>query len=124
MAEAHSPGHTGTLAENQAKSYLEAQGLSLTERNYRCRQGEIDLIMQDQGTLVFIEVRYRKDNRFGGAESSITPTKQQRIILTANHFLQSKKWQQIPPCRFDVLAIEGKDPQNIRWIKDAFQATF
>ena len=124
MPANQSPGHIGAIAEEQAKSYLETQGLTLAERNYRCRQGEIDLIMQDQETLVFIEVRYRKHSHFGGAESSITPTKQQRIIMAASHFLQSRKGHNIPPCRFDVLAIEGKEPQNIHWIKDAFQAAF
>jgi putative endonuclease len=118
------PGQIGAAAEEQAKAYLEAQGLSLAERNYRCRQGEIDLIMQDRETLVFVEVRYRKHSHFGGAESSITRGKQRRIIMAASHFLQSMKGRNIPPCRFDVLAIEGKEPQNIHWIKDAFQATF
>ena len=123
MPAIHSPGRTGAMAEEQARSYLEAHGLTLAERNYRCRQGEIDLIMQDQDTLVFVEVRYRSHSGFGGAGGSITAAKQHRITLAANHFLQSKKWRTPPPCRFDVLAIEGKAPQNIHWIKDAFQAS-
>ncbi|MFC1683926.1 YraN family protein [Pseudomonadota bacterium] len=119
-----SPGNTGAQAEEQAKGFLEAQGLQLTERNYRCHQGELDLIMQDGETVVFVEVRYRKNAAFGGPAASITPAKQRRIIIAANHYLQSRQDKRTPACRFDVLAITGKDPQNISWIKDAFQSDF
>lgn len=121
---APSPGDAGAQAEERAKGFLEAQGLRLTERNYRCRQGELDLIMQDGETLVFVEVRYRKNGGFGGPAASITQAKQRRIIITANHYLQSRNSKRTPACRFDVLAITGKDPQNINWIKDAFQSNF
>jgi len=118
------PGETGAKAEERARIYLEQQGLRLIERNYRCRQGEIDLIMQDGGTLAFVEVRYRKSVGFGSPAESVTPSKQRRIITTANHYLQSKHERKMPPCRFDMLAIVGKEQQNINWIKDAFQASF
>ena len=118
------PGETGAKAEECARIYLEQQGLRLIERNYRCRQGEIDLIMQDGGTLAFVEVRYRKSTRFGSPAESVTPSKQRRIITTAAHYLQSKSERKMPPCRFDMLAIVGKEQQDIFWIKDAFQASF
>ena len=116
------PGDTGAQAEGRAQLFLEQQGLRLVERNYRGRRGEIDLIMQEGETLVFVEVRYRKRTSFGSPAESVTMAKQQRIITTAMHFLQSKPGRQLPPCRFDVLAIVGKETQNIDWIKDAFQA--
>jgi len=118
------PGETGAKAEERARIYLEQQGLRLVERNYRCRQGEIDLIMQDGETLAFVEVRYRKSTGFGSPAESVTPSKQQRIVTTAGHYLQSKYTRKMPPCRFDMLAIEGREQQNINWIKDAFQANF
>lgn len=118
------PGETGAKAEERARIYLEQQGLRLVEQNYRCRQGEIDLIMQDGGTLAFVEVRYRKSTGFGSPAESVTPSKQQRIITTAAHYLQSKHARKMPPCRFDMLAIVGKEQQNINWIKDAFRASF
>ncbi len=118
------PGEAGAKAEEVARIYLQQQGLRLVERNYRCRQGEIDLIMQDGESLVFIEVRYRKTTGFGSPAESVTPSKQRRIIMTANHYLQSKNNANMPPCRFDMLAIVGKEQQNIDWIKDAFQANF
>ena len=116
------PGQTGANAEESARIYLEQQGLRLVERNYRCRQGEIDLIMQDGETLVFTEVRYRKSSGFGSPAESVTPAKQQRIIATAAHYLQSNNASRMPPCRFDMLAIVGQGQQQIDWIKDAFQA--
>jgi len=118
------PGEAGAKAEEVARIYLEQRGLRLVGQNYRCRQGEIDLIMQDGETLAFIEVRYRKTTGFGSPAESVTPSKQRRIIMTANHYLQSKSSANIPACRFDMLAIVGKEQQNIDWIKDAFQANF
>ncbi len=118
------PGAMGAKAEEVARIYLEQQGLRLVAQNYRCRRGEIDLIMQDGATLVFIEVRYRKSMGFGSPAESVTPAKQQRIVMTAMRYLQSKSGHSMPPCRFDMLAIAGKEQQNIDWIKDAFQASF
>ncbi|WP_115304102.1 YraN family protein [Legionella beliardensis] len=109
----------GFAAEQQACHYLLKQGLSLLVNNYRCRWGEIDLIMKDGNYLVFIEVRARSSSMFGGPFASITLTKQQKIIKTANHFILTKKWGDKYPVRFDVVGIDSR-LQNIEWIKNAF----
>ena len=96
----------GSEAENLATHYLQQQHLALVTRNYRCRYGEIDLIMRDQSVLVFIEVKMRTHHSFGGAIQSITKLKQQKLLLTANHYLTTLKT--IPPCRFDVVLIPDK----------------
>jgi len=107
----------GVKSEQQALHYLQTQGLSLICQNYYCRFGEIDLIMLDQDTLVFIEVRYRKNNDFGGALASITKRKQGKIIKTAKHYLAQLENE--PYCRFDAIAIEQQS--NVpQWIKNAF----
>ena len=84
------------------------------ERNFRCKGGEIDLLMQDKNTLVFIEVRKRADKEYGGAAASVTSAKQQRLIAAAQYYLQ--RYTMLPPCRFDVIAIDGVD---ICWLKNA-----
>lgn len=109
----------GAIAENKALSYLQAQGLILLHQNYYCRFGEVDLIMQDQDTLVFIEVRYRKSSDFGGALASINQTKQRKIIKTASHYLTQLTSE--PYCRFDAIALNDTETKPI-WVKDAFQA--
>ena len=109
----------GVKAEKQAQSYLQAQGLSLICQNYYCRFGEIDLIMLDQDTVVFIEVRYRKNRDFGGALASITKSKQNKIIKTAKHYLAQLDDE--PYCRFDVIAIE-QHTHVPQWIQNAFLA--
>ena len=124
MSLFRSPRTTGTAAEEQAKSYLERQGLKTLERNFHSRRGEIDLVMQEADTLVFVEVRFRKDNRFGSATESVTHRKQQRIIAAARLFLGSRKQWGDAPCRFDVLAISGQDQENIDWIRDAFRPVY
>ena len=101
-----SAARSGLAGEDAALDYLTQQGLSLVERNFRCRHGEIDLIMRHQSTLVFVEVRKRADARFGGAAASITASKQGRLITAAQIYLQ--RYQQPPPCRFDAVAIEGE----------------
>lgn len=106
----------GVEAENAALEYLQDQGLQLIERNFQCRSGEIDLIMQESDSLVFVEVRYRKSNQFGGAAASITQAKQTKIIKTAQYYLLRYRHQ--PAMRFDVIAIEGQSSPN--WIKNAF----
>ncbi len=110
----------GQWAENMAHVYLCKQGLQPVERNYRCKTGEIDLIMLDEKTLVFIEVRYRKSQRYGGSLASIDTRKQRRILTTAITYLQSKKLDQ--QCRFDVVLIDGLiENLELNWIKDAFR---
>ncbi len=112
---------SGRRAEDFALAYLRAQGLVLVERNYRCKLGEIDLIMKEGAKLVFVEVRYRADDSFGGALLSIGPRKQARIIRAAGYYLVSKRIDR--PARFDV-AVVSPDGGGlaIQWIKDAFQA--
>ncbi len=113
----------GQLAEDMACQHLQQQGLILLQKNFHSRFGEIDLIMQHQQTLVFVEVRYRKNRDFGGPAASITPAKQKKIEKTALFFMQ-KKGREFN-ARFDVLAICGDNLQkpqqlNIEWIKNAF----
>ncbi|NCA68537.1 MAG: YraN family protein [Sphingobacteriia bacterium] len=106
----------GTAKEQLAESFLCRQGLRLVARNHRCRMGEIDLIMRDGATLVFIEVRYRHSERFGTAAATVDHRKQRRLTAAANHYLLGHPT--LLPCRFDVVAISGED--RIEWIKHAF----
>ena len=108
----------GTDAEQDAERFLRQQNLVFIARNYRCRFGEIDLIMRDGSAIVFIEVRMRRNNVFGGAAHSITPAKQKKLVYTAKHFLATQN--NIPPCRFDAVLLSGDKGEKIEWIKDAF----
>lgn len=110
----------GDLAEQQALQFLEEAGLRLIERNYRCRYGELDLIMGEGDTVVFVEVRYRRSSRFGGAAASVDHRKQRRLIATAQHFLQSHKTLRRRPARFDMVAVT--EPNALEWIQNAFEA--
>ncbi len=112
----------GRQAEHHAERYLSQNGLRLLERNYRCRGGEIDLVMSEGQTLVFIEVRYRTHQSFGGAAASVDRRKQQRLIQAAQHYLQRQRSMD-EPCRFDVVAIApGKDGNpSLQWIKNAIE---
>ncbi len=114
----------GSAAEQRALDHLLRAGLTLLARNYRvargprARAGEIDLILRERdGTLVFVEVRARADRRHGGAAASIGIGKQRSLILAAQHYLQ--RWPSPPPCRFDVVAVEG---DGLDWIRGAFDA--
>jgi putative endonuclease len=109
----------GDQAERIAAGYLQRKGLSLIETNYRCRWGEIDLVLRDRDTIVFTEVKLRRSRSFGGATYSVTPRKQTRIIAAARHYLAGKKET---PCRFDVVLLEQIEPPRIEWIRDAFSA--
>lgn len=109
----------GDDAEALAAAYLEAQGLSLLQRNYHCRFGEIDLVMKQNDTIVFVEVRMRSHTAFGGAAASITASKQQKLIRTAEHFLQQHG---NAACRFDAMLMNALDSSQIEWIRDAFNA--
>jgi len=110
----------GEQAERWAAEYLQRQGLKPVTQNYRSRFGEIDLIMQDGVTLVFIEVRQRSNACFGGAAASIDHHKQQRLIRTAQHYLANLG--RIPPCRFDVVLMDDAEGRNAVWLKNAFDA--
>lgn len=109
----------GAAAEQAACRYLEQQGLVLLERNYRCRAGEVDLIMRDGDQLVFVEVRSRRNRRYGGPAESVTRAKQQRLSRAAAYYLLLHPDN--APCRFDVIAILQQD-NRLEWIKDAFPA--
>ena len=111
----------GEAFESLALDFLKSKGLRLVERNFHCRHGEIDLVMMDNRDLVFVEVRFRKNPRFGGAAQSISIHKQKKIRITAERFLQLNAKLGFQGCRFDVLAIDGVGPtQKIDWILDAF----
>lgn len=118
------PGSDSTVArgrefEDRAERWLHRQGLTTLERNFRAKVGELDLVMRDGSTVVFVEVRYRADARQGGALESVTAAKQRRLVHTAELWLQRHPAYAGKPARFDVVGIEG---QRLDWIKDAFQA--
>lgn len=109
----------GQWAEVYAKDFLISKGLRLVEENYRSRFGEIDLIMQDQRVLVFIEVRARTRSDYGHGAMSVTRTKQQKIIRTAALYIQRVNMHNKATMRFDVVSIDGKT-SALTWIKNAF----
>lgn len=115
---------TGQQAEDTACHYLEKQGLLLIERNYLCPRGEIDLIMKDRTTTVFIEVRYRNNVRFGSGAESVDWKKQKKLLATAAHYLQQHPKAAKSACRFDVVSLTANNSgeQKLDWIPDAFQA--
>ncbi len=119
-ARGSAPRLDGPGAESLALRHLVAAGLSLITRNYRCRGGEIDLVMRDGECLVFVEVRYRSSTRFGRAEETITATKQARLATAASHYLQRHAVAR--PARFDVVAIHPAvgGGHAVEWIHDAF----
>jgi putative endonuclease len=109
----------GAAAEALAAEFLQAQGLSIVARNYRCRGGEIDLIASDGETLIFVEVRLRSDAAFGGAAESITAAKKKRLSFAAAHYLSRlKPARREPPCRFDAILMATLDPARIEWLVD------
>lgn len=111
----------GHWAEYYARRYLVQQGLIWLASNYRSRVGEIDLVMQTQaGVLVFVEVRQRTSNMFGGAVQSVTRSKQEKLLRTASHYLMSHPNEGHQGIRFDVLALDGHPP-SVTWIKQAFE---
>jgi putative endonuclease len=106
----------GAAAEEKAAAFLAARGLRLVERNFRVRGGEIDLVCQDGGTTVFVEVRFRSRSDFGGAAASITAEKRRRLILAARHWLARHGERS---CRFDCVLLDG---DRVEWLQDAFAA--
>ena len=107
----------GQSAEAHAERFLESQGLKRVARNWRCRFGEIDLIMRDQSTLVFVEVRMRSHPNFGGAAASVTASKQRKLLAAAKLYLSTLA--ELPPCRFDVVALTGSGTTP-EWLQSAF----
>ena len=106
----------GARAEDLCAELLRASGMRLLARNWRCRLGEIDLIAEEDGTVVFAEVRQRSSGGFGGAAESITAAKRDRLLAAARLYLSGRPNAH---CRFDVFLVEG-DPRQVRWIRDAF----
>lgn len=115
------PQQNGQAAENAARDFLLAQGFRFISANYRCRMGEIDLVMQQQSLLVFAEVRLRNRQDFGGAAASVTTRKQQKIIASAGAFLHHHPEFSRCNCRFDVLALQAHaEGWHIDWLPAAF----
>ncbi len=113
----------GNLAEKTACQYLQQQGLQLITNNFRCKVGELDLIMQDNDMMVFVEVRYRQDDHHGNSLESITYAKQCKIIAAARYYLVKNELYEKIQWRFDIVAIDGMHAANdpkIDWLKNAF----
>jgi putative endonuclease len=113
----------GNLAEDAARAELKRAGLREVAANANYRGGELDLVMDDGGTLVFVEVRYRRSRAFGGGAASVDVGKRRKLVLAAQLFLAGHRRYAQAPCRFDVVEADG-DPAapRLHWIKDAFRA--
>jgi putative endonuclease len=107
----------GVRAENLCADLLRRAGLRILARNWRCRLGEIDLVAEDAGTLVFAEVRLRRNARYGGAAESITVAKRARLLAAARLYLAGRA---PAPCRFDVLLLDTLEAPRVEWIRGAF----
>jgi putative endonuclease len=111
--------------ERMAESFLRNRGLKLLDRNYRCRLGELDLIMQHGGQLVFVEVRYRRSNRCGDGLETVGPVKQRRISSAAAHYLARNPRRATQACRFDVVSIGGAgSATRVHWVRNAFESMY
>ncbi len=109
----------GAQAEARAEQFLQQQGLTTRLKNYRCKPGEIDLIMMDDKELIFVEVRLRSHSQFANACESVTFSKQAKIIKAAQCYLQEQHLTETAHCRFDVVAFSDSDSEP-EWIKNAF----
>ena len=118
MSDNDTTSTTGQRAENQAARFLEQRGLAIVARNYRCRNGEIDLVCRDGKVLVFVEVRLRRNPGFGGPGASITQAKQRRIVLAAQHYLATQDKSNCD-CRIDCILLDGN---TVEWLRDAIAA--
>jgi putative endonuclease len=120
MTPAPSSQAQGQLGETTAAKYLQQQGLAIIFRNYSCKQGELDIIAKQDSCWVFVEVKLRRTNRFGGAVASITAAKKRRLIATAQCYLSQHKLNSVhTEMRFDVITIT-QEPYQICWFKNAF----
>lgn len=118
-----SPTRRGRHFEQLAEAFLHERGLVTLARNHRCRGGELDLVMHDGISVVFVEVRYRRTDRFGGARASIDRRKQARLVHAAENFLAVYPDYVNSPCRFDVIAMGGDaNAPSCDWIAGAFSA--
>jgi putative endonuclease len=113
---------SGKAAEELARLHLQQHGLKLLAQNWSCRRGELDLVMLDADTVVFVEVRYRRHSAWGGAVESVDARKREKLTRAAMHFLQRESRWAKHPCRFDVIAInaEGNSIPRLNWIQNAF----
>lgn len=116
-----SPLTAGAQAEARAEEFLHQQGLTTQVKNYRCKLGEIDLIMMYNNELIFVEVRLRSHGQFANAAESVTIRKQTKIIKAAQRYLQEMQLTEIANCRFDVIAFSDNF-SSPEWIKNAFSA--
>ena len=116
--------NTGREAEAYALCHLQQQGLQLIAQNWLCKRGELDLVMLDGDTVVFVEVRYRLHAQWGGALASIDARKRGKLVLAAQYFLIEQAHWAHYPCRFDVIALEGTATQasRLNWIRNAFDS--
>ncbi len=119
----------GREAEELACHHLQKHGLHLLERNYHCKRGEIDLVMRDASSIIFVEVRYRRNHHFGSGAESVDRHKQAKLTAAALHYLQSNTAAAKSPARFDVVSVTvntvpGHAPADIQWIQNAFDASF
>lgn len=112
----------GRDAESQALKHLQQKGLRLLAQNWLCKGGELDLVMVDGDTVVFVEVRYRQHMQWGGALGSVDTRKQAKLIHAAQRFLQCESRWASYPCRFDVIAIEGNATPQLNWLQNAFDS--
>jgi putative endonuclease len=114
----------GDAFEQRACAELEVAGLRLLARNYNTRHGELDLVMSHGETVVFIEVRYRKNSGYGNAAASVTAARQSKLILAAQHWLAAHPRHARSPCRFDVVSYDGPaEHAQMSWLRDAFEAS-
>jgi putative endonuclease len=122
LTERNNPQQSGQAAEALARQFLEQRGLRLLAQNWRCRLGELDLVMLDSDTVVFVEVRYRRYSAWGGAAESVDARKREKLSRAAQHFLQQESRWARHPCRFDVIAItaDSPAPAPLNWIQNAF----
>src|SRR5262249_14364546 len=110
----------GSAAEDIAARFLAARGLSIVARNFRCRLGEIDVIAADGDTLVFVEVRLRRQSRFGDAADSSTAVKERKLVAAAEFYLS--RLARTPRCRFDAVLLDALDAPRIEWRRDVISA--
>ncbi len=118
MREAKNSRALGREGEDQAAGYLERQGMKILERNFMCRQGEIDLIGYHKNCLVFVEVKYRRGQMSGTPESAVTPVKIKKLCIVADYYRYLHRYGDDSPFRYDVVAISGGE---IRWYENAFE---
>lgn len=111
----------GAQKEQQVCACLLSEGVEILERNFRCRQGEIDIIGRDEGYLVFFEVKYRTGDRSGTAAEAVGSAKQRKICQVADYYRMIHHCAEDTPIRFDVVAVDG---ERVHWIKNAFAYVF